>query len=81
LQKPNAQASELIKQAKSFAYSSLVDERTMKDPAFQELFRKNKKEVAVSKQLTGLEESWNSKAKANYARAEDLARQAIALTK
>jgi phosphoglycerate transport regulatory protein PgtC len=81
LQKPNAQASELIKQAKSFAYSSLVDERTMKDPAFQELFRKNKKEVAVSKQLTGLEESWNSKAKANYARAEDLARQAVALTK
>ena len=79
--KPNAQATELVKQARSFAFSSLVDEKNMKDPVFQELFRKSKKDVAVAKQLSGLEELWNSKAKANYARAEELARQAANLVK
>jgi phosphoglycerate transport regulatory protein PgtC len=79
--KNNPQASELLKQARSFAYTSLVEEKNMKDPNFQELFRKNKKDVAASKQLSGLEELWNSKAKAHYARAEDLARQASGLIK
>jgi phosphoglycerate transport regulatory protein PgtC len=79
--KPNAQASELLKQARAFAFTSLVDEKNMKDTSFQELFRKNKKDVAVAKQLSGLEELWNSKAKSNYARAEELARQASGLIK
>jgi phosphoglycerate transport regulatory protein PgtC len=77
--KPNAQAAELLKQARSFAYSPLVSESMIKDEQFLELFRKNKKDVAVAKQLTGLEDLWNSKAKANYDKARDLANQASAL--
>lgn len=79
--KPNANAAELLKQARSFAYTPLVDEKNANDKQFLELFRKNKKDVAVAKQLTGIEELWSSKSKANYARAEDLANQAAALVK
>ena len=79
--KPNAQAADLIKQARSFAYSPLVAESMIKDEQFLELFRKNKKDVAVAKQLTGLEDLWNSKAKTNYDRARELANQAAALIK
>lgn len=79
--KPNAQAAELLKQARGYAFTSLVDEKNMKDPGFQELFRKNKKDVSVSKQLTGLEELWNTKSKDNFAKAESLAKQAMALAK
>lgn len=79
--KPNAKGTELIQQARSLAYTSLVGEANMKDPQFLELFRKNKQDVAVAKQLTGLEELWNSKAKANYARAEALAQEAAALAR
>lgn len=79
--KPNAQAGELLKRARSFAYAPLVDERNIKDKQFLDLFRKNKKDVEVARQLTGMEELWNSKARANYARAEELAREAVALIK
>lgn len=79
--KPNAQAGELIKQARSFAYSPMVSATMIKDPQFLELFRKNKKELAVAKQLTGLEDLWNSKSKANYEKARTLAVQAASLAK
>jgi phosphoglycerate transport regulatory protein PgtC len=79
--KPNAEAAELIKQARSFAFSSVVSDAMINDKNFLELFKKNKKDVAVAKQLTGLEDSWSSKAKANYERARDLANQASALIK
>ncbi len=79
--KPNTQAAELIKQARSFAYSPLVSDGMAKDEEFLKLFRQNKKDVAVAKQLTGLEDLWNTKAKANYAKAAELARQASALIK
>lgn len=79
--KPNAQAAELVKQARSFAYSPLVADSMVKDPQFLELFRKNKKDVAVAKQLTGLEDLWSSRSKANYEKARDLANQAVALIK
>ncbi len=79
--KPNAQAAELLKQARSFAYSPLVSESMIKDEQFLELFRKNKKDVAVAKQLTGLEDLWNTKAKNNYDKARELANQAAALIK
>ena len=48
---------------------------------FLKVFASNKKEVAVSKQITGLEESWNRKARENYAKATELAKQAAALIK
>lgn len=79
--KPNAQAAELLKQARSFAFSPLVTDSMIKDEAFLALFRANKKDVAVAKQLTGQEDLWNSKAKANYEKAGELAKQAGALIK
>ncbi len=77
--KPNAKGTELLNQARSLAYTSLVGEANVKDNEFLEVFRKNRRDVAVSKQLTGLEEMWSSKARANYERAADLANQAAAL--
>ena len=79
--KPNAQAADLVKQARGFAYSPLVGQDNVKDEQFLELFRKNRRDVAVSKQLTGQEELWASKAKTNYAKATELAKQASALIK
>jgi len=79
--KPNPQAADLLKQARSYAYSPLVPESMVKDQQFLELFQKNKKDVAVAKQLTGLEDLWNTKARANYDKARDLANQASALIK
>nr|WP_066272723.1 extracellular solute-binding protein [Hydrogenophaga palleronii] len=79
--KPNAHGSELLRQAKSFAYSSLVPEAMVKDEKFLDLFRQNKRDVAVAKQLTGLEELWSSKAKSNYDRARTLANEAAAAAK
>ena len=79
--KPNTQAAELIKQARSFAYSPMVSDAMIKDKAFLALFLKSKKDVDVAKQLTGLEDLWSTKSKANYAKAGELAAQAVALIK
>ncbi|WP_420224468.1 ABC transporter substrate-binding protein [Pigmentiphaga litoralis] len=79
--KPNAQGADLLKQARDLAYTPLVSESDIKDPKFLALFRANKQDVAVAKQMAGMEEAWNSKAKANYAQAEGLARQAAALAR
>jgi phosphoglycerate transport regulatory protein PgtC len=79
--KPNAQAADLVRQARSHAYAPLVGEANVKNEQFLELFRKNRREVAVSKELTGLEEMWGSKSRGNYERARALADQAIALLK
>ena len=48
---------------------------------FQKLFASNKKQVDVAKKITGLEETWNSRARSNYEKAAELARQAAALAK
>jgi phosphoglycerate transport regulatory protein PgtC len=79
--KSNAQAADLIRQARSMAYSPIVTSSLAGQADFLKLFASNKKEVAVSKQITGLEESWNRKARENYARAVELAQQAAALIK
>ncbi len=79
--KPQAEAAELLRQARSLAYAPLVSEAMIKDETFLALFRKNKKDVAVAKELTGLEDMWNSKAKVNYDKARALANQANALLK
>jgi ABC-type Fe3+ transport system substrate-binding protein len=79
--KPNAQAAELLKQARATAFSPIVSSSLAGQADFLKVFASNKKEVAVSKQITGLEESWNRKARENYARAAELAQQASALIK
>ncbi|MBT9511010.1 MAG: extracellular solute-binding protein [Acidovorax sp.] len=79
--KPNAKGSELLQQARSLAYSSLVGEANVKNDEFLDLFRKNRRDVAVSKQLTGLEQLWATKARDNYERAGQLAAQARGMAK
>ncbi len=79
--KPNAQATDLIRQARELAFSPIVSASLAAQPEFLKVFASNKKEVAVSKQITGLEESWNRKARENYTRAAELAQQAAALIK
>jgi phosphoglycerate transport regulatory protein PgtC len=75
----NAQAAELIKQARELAFTPIVSSQIAGQADFLTLFASNKKEVAVAKKITGLEESWNSKARAHYEKATELARQAAAL--
>ncbi len=79
--KPNAQAADLIRQARELAFTPIVSASLAAQPDFLKLFASNKKEVAVSKQITGLEESWNRKARENYGKAVDLAQQAAGLIK
>jgi len=79
--KKDAQAADLIKQARELTFTPIVSSQIAGQADFLKLFASNKKEVAVAKKITGLEESWNSKARANYERAAELARQAAALIK
>lgn len=79
--KPNAQGSALVKQARDVAYAPLVGADNVRNEEFLELFRKNRRDVAVSKQLTGLEQLWATKAKDNYERATKLAGDARALAR
>lgn len=79
--KPHARGNELLAQARSMAYSPLVGEANVKNEEFLELFRKNRRDVAVSKQLTGLEQVWADKARTNYERAQQLANEARSLAK
>ncbi len=79
--KSNPQAAELIKQARTLAFTPIVSSSLAGQKDFLKLFASNKKEVAVSKQITGLEESWNRKSRENYAKATEVAQQAGALIK
>ncbi|OJW85697.1 MAG: ABC transporter substrate-binding protein [Alicycliphilus sp. 69-12] len=79
--KPNVRGGELLAQARSLAYTSLVGADNVKNPEFLELFRKSRRHGAVSKQLTGMEQMWSEKARANYERARQLADEARGLAK
>lgn len=79
--KPNAKGTELLAQARSLAYTALVGESNVKNEEFLALFRKNRRDVEVSKQLTGLEQLWATKARENYERARSLAQQAQGMAK
>lgn len=79
--KPNPKGKELLAQARALAYTPLVGEANVKDEQFLELFRKSRRDVAVAKELTGMEQLWASKAKANYEKAQQLATEAKGLAK
>ena len=68
-------------QARALAYSPLVSAENVKNEEFLELFRKSRRDVVVSKQLTGMEQMWSEKARANYERAKQLADEARGLAK
>jgi len=76
--KPNAGAAALVKQARDLAFLPVVNVTLAGNKDFLKLFTANKKDAEVNKQLTGLEDRWNSAAKDNYAKAKSLAEQALA---
>ena len=77
--KAKPQAADLLRQARTLAFQPVVGESEARDHNFLELFTKSKKDAAVSKQVTSLEDSWNTKARANYEKARQLAEQAATL--
>jgi phosphoglycerate transport regulatory protein PgtC len=79
--KPNAQAQKLLEEARELAYTPIISEAKAKDKEFVALFRDTKRDAQKTKQLTGLEEYWNSTSRKNYARAVELANQAAAMAK
>ena len=79
--KPNANAAGLIKQARDAAFNPVVNAQKATDKEFLALFAANKKDAAVSKSVTGLENHWNNSARQNYERARSLAEQALAALK
>jgi ABC-type Fe3+ transport system substrate-binding protein len=79
--KPNAQGAALVKQARDAAFSPVVGPQMAGDKNFLALFAANKKSAEVNKQVTGLEDRWNSAARDQYARARTLAEQAGALAR
>jgi len=79
--KPNAPAAALVKQARDLAFSPVVGQNMAGSKDFLNLFTANKKEASVNKQITGLEDRWNSAARDHYGRAKTLAEQALALAR
>ena len=79
--KPNAQAAAFLQQARDLAFSPVVGAHMAGDKGFLALFSANKKEAGVNKQITGLEDRWNSMARENYARARALAEQAAGMAR
>lgn len=81
VKKPNPQAAALVKQAREAAYSPVVALRMAGNKEFLAVFTANKKNAAANKQVTGLEDRWNTTARENYARAKTLAEQALGIVR
>ena len=79
--KKNPEAQKLLDEARELTFSPIVSETKSKDQEFLALFRDTKRDALKIKQLTGLEEYWNSTARKNYVRAAELANRAAAMAK
>ena len=79
--KGNPQAQKLLAEARELAFSPVVGEEKSRDKEFLALFRDTKRDAAKTKQITGLEEYWNSLARKNYTRAAELANQAASMAR
>ncbi len=79
--KANPKAAALLKEARELAYTPVVDAAKAADKEFLAVFAASKKDAAVNKRVTALEDHWNSSARANYERARSLAEQALALAR
>jgi len=75
----SGKAADLLNQAKTLAWSPVINATQASDAALLTLFASNRKDPAISRQITQLEGQWNSAALANYAEAVKLANQAAAL--
>ena len=79
--KTNAQASDLIAQAKSLIAELPVDEATAGTEEFNAIFKKKRKKAStvVTGRQAEVEQEWDAKVKANYAKAKSLAEQATSM--
>ena len=68
--------AELLAQARTLAYTPLVDDKQISDVAFLKIFSGNKKDPEVSKAISQFESDWNARSKERYERALDLAKKA-----
>jgi phosphoglycerate transport regulatory protein PgtC len=79
--KPNARGRQLLEEAREYAFKSLVSNEKVADKEFLALYATTKRTALKTKEITVLEEYWGEEARKNYARAEELAKQAAALAK
>ena len=68
--------SAALDEAKKLVFTPSVDDRQIADKTLLALFKADKKDEAASKQKARVEEEWATRAKANYARATELANAA-----
>lgn len=66
-------SSAQLEEARKLAFSPPLDEKGASDKALLALFKADKKDETASKQKARVEEEWATKAKANYAKAVELA--------
>ncbi len=79
--KPSAKGTALLKEARDLAYTPVVDASKASDKEFLAVFTASKKDAAVNKRVTALEDHWNTTARSNYERAKALAEEAMAQSK
>jgi ABC-type Fe3+ transport system substrate-binding protein len=77
--KPAEKAAQLLADAKKLAWSPLLDASHVQDPDLIAVFSGNKKDAEISQKLSKIQGDWNSQAKANYEKAQALAKEAAAL--
>jgi phosphoglycerate transport regulatory protein PgtC len=79
--KPNAKAAELVKEAKALIAKMPIDEKTAGDPKYNAIFKvkRRKATTKVPGRQAEIEAQWDAMAKANYAKALDLAQKAKAM--
>lgn len=65
-----------VDEARKLAFSPPVDEKQAADKTLLALFKADKKDAEASKKKAAVEEEWAAKAKANYAKAVELANSA-----
>ncbi len=65
--------SAALDEARKLAFSPVIDEKQASDKALLALFKAKKTDADASKAKAKVEEEWAAKAKANYARAVELA--------
>ncbi len=68
-----SRTSRELDEARRLVFTPPVDEKQATDPALLAAFRADKKDADASKRRAQIEEEWATKAKANYAKAQDLA--------
>lgn len=77
--KPNRAAQKLLDEAKGLVDAVPVTEAEANDPAFASIFAKKRKKPTdeVPQRQAEVEQKWDSFARNNYAKAEELAKQAM----